>query len=175
MIYLQLFLSFIKIGSFGFGGGYVMLSMIHTEIVASRGWLTEGQLTDVIVVSQMVPGAIAVNSATYVGYIVTGNIWGAILAAVAVCLPSLVIMVLITRFFLKLKNSPYVKDAIWGMMPMLVAMIGVAAAMLFTPESFIDYVSWIFFGAALIATMMKLNPMLLIVFAGLAGWLVYGI
>ncbi len=75
MIYLQLLLSYLKIGFFGFGGGYAMLSLIQNEIVVQRGWLTSEQLTDIIAISQVTPGPIAINSATYVGYAVTGTVW----------------------------------------------------------------------------------------------------
>ena len=87
MIYLQLLLSYLKIGFFGFGGGYAMLSLIQNEIVVQRGWLTSEQLTDIIAISQVTPGPIAINSATYVGYAVTGTVWGAALATLAACIP----------------------------------------------------------------------------------------
>ena len=76
MIYLQLFLSYLKIGFFGFGGGYAMLSLIQNEIVVQQGWLTNAELADIVAVSQITPGPIAINSATYVGYAVTGSVWG---------------------------------------------------------------------------------------------------
>ena len=92
MIYLQLFLSYLKIGFFGFGGGYAMLSLIQHEVVISHQWISNSELTDIIAISQMTPGPISINSATYIGYVVTGNIWGAILATFAVCLPSITLM-----------------------------------------------------------------------------------
>ncbi|MBQ7213964.1 MAG: chromate transporter, partial [Bacteroidales bacterium] len=85
MIYLQLFLSYLKIGFFGFGGGYIMLSLIQHEMVVKHQWLTAAQLADIIAVSQMTPGPIAINCATYVGYTVTGNIVGSALATLSVC------------------------------------------------------------------------------------------
>ena len=81
MTYLYLFWSFLKIGMFGFGGGYAMLSLIQHEVVDKYGWLTPKQFTDLVAVSQMTPGPIGINSATYVGYSVTGNVWGAALAS----------------------------------------------------------------------------------------------
>lgn len=89
MIYLQLLWVYLKIGTFGFGGGYAMLSLIQHEIVDLHHWLTPQQFTDVVAISQMTPGPIGINSATYVGYAVTHSVWGAVLATVAVCLPSL--------------------------------------------------------------------------------------
>ena len=111
MIYLQLLYSYLKIGFFGFGGGYAMLALIHNEIVVRHHWLTNSELTDIIAISQMTPGPIAINSATYVGYTVTGNIWGSLLATFAVSLPSLTIMLLITKFYMKLHNNRYVQDS----------------------------------------------------------------
>lgn len=175
MIYLQLFITYLKIGFFGFGGGYAMLSLIHSEIVVNHAWLTNGELTDIIAISQMTPGPIAVNSATYVGYAVTGSVWGSVLATFAVCLPSLTLMLLITRFYLALRHNDYVRNAMEGMKPMVIAMIIAAGLLLFTPETFIDPVSWVIFAATFLASVCKVNPILLIVLSGVAGYLVYGL
>ena len=115
MIYLQLLLSYLKIGFFGFGGGYAMLSLIQNEIVVQRGWLTSEQLTDIIAISQVTPGPIAINSATYVGYAVTGTVWGAALATLAACIPSLTLMLAATKFYLRLRANRYVSGAMEGM------------------------------------------------------------
>ena len=139
MIYLQLFYVYLKIGFFGFGGGYAMLSLIQNEIVVRNGWLTNAELADIIAISQMTPGPIAINSATYIGYTVTGNIWGSMLATVAVCLPSLTIMLAVTRFYLKLRNNRYVTGAMAGMQPMVIGMIVAAALILLTPDTFIAW------------------------------------
>lgn len=173
MIYLQLFYSFLKIGFFGFGGGYAMLSLIQNEIVVQHGWLTNAELTDVIAISQITPGPIAINSATYVGYSVTGNVWGSLLATFAVCLPALTIMLLATKFYLKLSNNRYVSGAMGGMKPMMIGMILAAALLLLTRETFIDYRSWLLFGACFAATLLKVNPILLIVLSAVAGILIY--
>ena len=85
MIYWQLILVYLKIGMFGFGGGYAMLSLIQYEVVDHHHWLTLQQFTDVVAISQMTPGPIGINSATYVGYAVTQSVWGAVVATVAVC------------------------------------------------------------------------------------------
>lgn len=87
-----------EIGTFGFGGGYAMLSLIQHEIVDLHHWLTPQQFTDVVAISQMTPGPIGINSATYVGYAVTQSVWGAVLATVAVCLPSFILVLLISYF-----------------------------------------------------------------------------
>lgn len=176
---LQLFVSYLKIGFFGFGGGYAMLSLIHSEVVERNAWLTNGEFSDIVAISQMTPGPIALNSATYIGYEVAG-VWGSIVATTAVCLPALTLMMLITRFFLKLHDNIYVKSVVAGMKPVVVGMIMSAALLLILPHSaegrsFIDGWSWAIFVVVLIASARKVNPILLIVCSGLAGVLIYGI
>lgn len=173
MIYLQLFYAYLKIGFFGFGGGYAMLSLIQHEVVESNGWLTGSELSDIIAISQMTPGPIAINSATYVGYTVTGSIWGSVVATFAVCLPALTVMMLVTRFYLKLSHNCYVTGAMRGMQPMVIGMIIAAGLLLISPETFIDWKSWVIFGLCFAASAAKVNPILLIVLSGAAGWLMY--
>ena len=88
MIYWQLLGVYLKIGIFGFGGGYAMLSLIQYEVVDKYHWLTLQEFTDVVAISQMTPGPIGINSATYIGYTATGSVWGSVIATFAVCLPS---------------------------------------------------------------------------------------
>ncbi len=173
MIYLQLLYSYLKIGFFGFGGGYAMLSLIHNETVVKHTWLTEQEFADIVAVSQVTPGPIAINSATYVGYSVTGDIWGSLIATVAVCLPALTVMLLVTRFYMKLSGNRLVTGAMRGMQPMIVGMIAAAALMLVTPATFIDWRSWAIFGVSLAAAFFKVNPMLLIILSGAAGFFIY--
>ena len=179
MIYLQLFISYLKIGFFGFGGGYAMLSLIQNEIVEQRGWITVSQFADIVAVSQMTPGPIAINSATYIGYTI-GGFWGSVVATVAVCLPALTVMLALTKFFLKLKDNRYVHGVITGMRPVVVGMIAAAALLLIFPEqradsSFIDHWSWILFAATLYASYKKVNPILLISLSAVAGIVIYGV
>ena len=148
MIYWQLICVYLKIGVFGFGGGYAMLSLIQFEIVERYHWLTLQQFTDVVAISQMTPGPIGINSATYIGYTVTGNIWGAVIATVAVCLPSFLMVLFISYFFVKFKNNKYVNAAMSGLLPMSVALIGAAALLLMNKDNFIDYKSILIFVAA---------------------------
>ena len=173
MIYLELFLSYLKIGFFGFGGGYTMLSLIQHEVVESRHWISSSELTDIIAISQMTPGPIAINSATYIGYTVTGNVWGSIIATVAVCLPALTIMLIITKFYLKLHNNRYVAGVLNGMKPMMIGMILAAGILLLTPNTFIDYKSWLILAGAFILSLLKLSPILLIILSGVVGILIY--
>lgn len=175
MIYVQLFLTFLKIGLFGFGGGYAMISLIQTEVVVRHGWLSAAQFADIIAISQVTPGPIAINSATYIGYTATGSVWGSALATLGVCVPSLVIMLVAARFYLRMKDNPYVAQVMRALRPVVVGLILAAALLLLTPENFIDWKSFVIFGAVLIAALRKVNPILLIVLSGLAGWLLYGV
>ena len=177
MIYLQLFISYLKIGFFGFGGGYAMLSLIQNEVVVQNAWMTNAEFTDIVAISQMTPGPIAINSATYVGYTVAG-FWGSVVATVSVCLPALTLMILITRFFLLLRDNRYVKGLIAGMRPVVIGMIGAAALLLMFPSSkegasFIDGWSWVLFIGAMVASYKKVNPILLIVLSAILGIAIY--
>jgi chromate transporter len=175
---VQLFISYLKIGFFGFGGGYAMLSLIHSEVVVHNGWLSNAEFSDIVAISQMTPGPIAINSATYIGYEVAG-VWGSIVATTAVCIPALTIMMLITRFFLKLHDNPYVNGVVRGMKPVVIGMIAAAALLLIFPSSdqgrsFIDGWSWAIFALTLLGSARKINPILLIAISGIAGILIYG-
>ena len=177
MIYLQLFLSYLKIGFFGFGGGYAMLSLIQNEIVVQNQWLTNAEFTDIVAISQMTPGPIAVNSAIYVGYSIAG-FCGSVVATIAVCLPALTLMIFITKFFLMLQSNRYVKAAMSGMRIIIISMIGSAALLLMFPtssdgRSFIDHWSWIIFGVTIYASYKKVNPILLIVLSAIVGIVIY--
>ena len=174
MIYWQLICVYLKIGVFGFGGGYAMLSLIQFEIVERYHWLTLQQFTDVVAISQMTPGPIGINSATYIGYTVTGNIWGAVIATVAVCLPSFLMVLFISYFFVKFKNNKYVNAAMSGLLPMSVALIGAAALLLMNKDNFIDYKSILIFVAAFFLTWKyKVHQILMILLAGVMGFILY--
>lgn len=174
---LQLVWSYLKIGFFGFGGGYAMLSLIHSEVVVRNEWLTNGEFSDIIAISQMTPGPIALNSATYIGYEVAG-VLGSMVATTAVCIPALTLMMLLTRFFLKLHNNRYVQSVVLAMRPVVVGMIMSAALLLIFPHSddgrsFIDGWSWLIFALALLGSAKKINPILLIVVSGIVGVVIY--
>lgn len=179
VVLFRLFVSYLKIGFFGFGGGYAMLSLIHSEVVVRNQWLTNGEFSDIVAISQMTPGPIAINSATYIGYEVAG-FWGSVVATVAVCLPALTIMMLITRFFLRLRDNRYVRGVVTGMRPVVVGMIASAALLLIFPHSedgrsFIDGWSWVIFVGVMVASVKKVNPILLIVLSAVVGVVIYGI
>ena len=171
------FLSYLKIGFFGFGGGYAMLSLIQNEVVMQRGWITASQFSDIVAISQMTPGPIAINSATYIGYTVAG-FWGSVVATLAVSLPAMTLMILITRFYLRLRSNRFVAGAMAAMRPVVIGMIAAAALLLIFPHqnddpNFIDAWSWVLFGATLIASIRKVNPILLIVLSAIAGIVIY--
>lgn len=174
-IYLQLFYTFFKIGLFGFGGGYAMLSMIQYEVVEAHQWLTAGEFTDIIAISQITPGPIAINSATYIGYQATGGtILGSAIATFAVCLPSVIIMVLICRFFMLFKNNPYVMAALSGMKPAAIGLIAAAAILLMNDHNFTDYASvLIFIGTFVLSYFFKWGAIRTILLAAVVGYAIY--
>ena len=144
MIFLQLFITFFQIGLFGFGGGYGMLSLIQTQTVTHHAWLTSAEFTNIVAVSQMTPGPVGINSATYCGYVAVQNAgmgeWYAILgsatATLALVLPSFIIMVLICRVFMRYMDTLVVQSVMAGLRPAVVGLIAAAALMLMTPENF---------------------------------------
>lgn len=188
MLFLQLFYAFFKIGLFGFGGGYAMISMIQGEVVTRHQWLTSTEFTDIIAISQMTPGPIGINSATYVGYSAVVNagyshtigILGSIITTGAVVLPSFILMVLISRFFLKYQKHPAVAAVFNGLRPGVVGLLAAAALVLMNGENFgTDYLQIIISTILFVATFItsyyyKTNPILLIVASGIIGYIIYG-
>ena len=163
MIYWHLWCVYLKIGLFGFGGGYAMLSLIQYEVVDKHHWLSLQEFTDVVAISQMTPGPIGINSATYIGYTVTGNVWGSVIATIAVCLPSFLLVLLISFFFARFKKNKYVAAAFTGLRPMTVGLIAAAALIMMNGENFIDYKSVLIFAAAFYLTWRyKVHPILMI-------------
>ena len=204
MLYLQLFISFLKIGLFGFGGGLAILSLIQHE-VESHGWMTQEQFVDIVAVSQVTPGPIGINCATYVGYTATGSIWGSLLATTAIIIPSLIIMLLICKAYFyinaRFQRNIYFTRTMRMLRLSVLGLIAAAALCLMTPVSFIDWRSWGIFAVTCIltilpqfvkvadfngentkisATFLKValnilsHPIALIILAGAAGYLIYG-
>ena len=151
-IYLQLFLTFFKIGLFGFGGGYGMLSLIQNEVVERNGWISASEFTDIVAISQMTPGPIGINSATYIGYTATNSVLGSCIATFAVILPSFIIILTICHFFSKFKKNTDVQHIMQGLRPAVIGLIAAAALLLINEENFVDYLSWIFFAGAFLPT-----------------------
>jgi chromate transporter len=173
MTFLALFWSFLKIGIFGFGGGYAILALIENEVVDIHGWMTTAEFTDIVAISQATPGPIAINCATYVGYTATGSIIGSAIATFAVCLPSLIIASLAARFIYKFRDNKYVDAAFKGLRPAVVGLILAAGISLINSENFTDYISIIIFAVVAIATYFKVNPIFLLMLSGIAGYLIY--
>ena len=186
MIYLQLFLSFFKIGLFGFGGGLAILSLIEME-VESHAWMTPQEFVDIVAVSQVTPGPIGINCATYVGYTAAG-FWGSVLTTFAIVLPSLIIMLTVCKAYFwlskRFRDNPYFEQTLRMLRFTVIGLIAAAALMLIKPTTFIDSISWIIFGVVAFftvfpnilknkATEILSHPILLIVLAGIAGYGIY--
>jgi len=193
VILLQLLMSFIKIGLFSFGGGYAMIPMIQQEIEA-HGWLSSEEFVDIIAVSEMTPGPIAVNSATFVGYKTAGVLGGAV-ATIGVALPSLILALLVSKVFFKFQKHPFKDTFFYGIRPTVSALIMtadifVAETCIFTqkfsaelfrllftkPLEAIDIPSVIIFITAIIALKkFKIHPILVIIGSGILGAIVFGL
>ncbi len=188
MVFLELFYTFFIIGLFGFGGGYGMLSLIQTETVIHHHWLSSAEFTNIVAISQMTPGPIGINTATYCGYTAAHNAgfgtWMAVLgsatATFALVLPSLILMVLISKMLMKYMKTSAVQDVFAGLRPAVVGMLGAAALLLMTEENFSSplthpwqfWVSVFLFAATFIGTkFLKINPIRMIGYAAVAGLL----
>lgn len=174
MIYLQLFYLFFKIGLWGFGGGFAMYSMIQFEVVERYGWLTAGEFADIIAISQMTPGPVSINCATYVGYQAGHGVFGAVLASLALCLPSIVLMWLVLRFLFKHKENQYVKYVLALLKPAIAGLILAAGGMLISPDTFFDW-GTIFIAVAAFAALYfaDINPIIVLGISALAGVIFY--
>ena len=181
-LYLQLFWTFFKIGLFGFGGGYAMISMIQGEVVTRYHWMNMGQFTDIVAISQSTPGPIGINSATYVGFTATGSVWGSVIATFAVVLPSFILMLTISKFFLKYQKHPAVEAVFAGLRPAVVGLLASAALVLMNTENFGSptedtrsfIISCLIFLVAFVGTKKyKLTPIGMIVACGIAGLILY--
>lgn len=186
MIFLSLFLTFLQIGLFGFGGGYGMLSLIQSETVVRHAWLTSAEFTNIVAISQMTPGPIGINSATYCGYTAVRNagygelmgVLGSATATLALVLPSFIIMVLVCRMFMKYIHSQTVQSVLSGLRPAVVGLIGAAALLLMNAANFSSPLQnpWQFgvsialFVATYVGTQtLKINPIRMIAWAAFAG------
>ncbi len=178
MIYLQLLISFLKVGAFSFGGGYAALPLIQEEIVENHAWLSMQEFTDLITISQMTPGPIAINSATFVGTKLAGTL-GAMVATLGSILPSIIIVSIIARLYFKYRNLSLLQNVLVALRPAVVAMIA-AAGLLILISAFwgeapvalanINWVAVVIFGLALaILIRYKVNPILVIVMAGVVN------
>lgn len=186
MIYLYLFFTFFQIGLFGFGGGYGMLSLIQTETVIRHHWLSSAEFTNIVAISQMTPGPIGINSATYCGYAAVHNagygmgmsVLGSVIATFALVLPSLILMILISKMLMKYMHTAPIQNIFSGLRPAVVGLLGAATLLLINQENFSSlsknpwrfYISIALFVATFIGTKyVKINPIRMIIYAAFAG------
>lgn len=192
----QLFHTFFVIGMFTIGGGYAMLSLIETQVVSNHGWMSEGAFTDIVGISQMTPGPVGINCATYVGHDVMHaagasefmSIIGSMCATAAVVLPSFIIMMIIVRLYVRLSGNAVFKGVMSGLRPVVVGLIGAAALILIfnvsfdggqaeislMTDNFPDWKSWVLFAVAFIVSMWtKASPIAVIAVAGISGLILY--
>ena len=195
-LFLQLAWTFFLVGAFTFGGGYAMLSLIQTQVVVAHGWITESAFTDIVAISQMTPGPIGINAATYVGYSVlheaTGLQWmgvaGSAVATFALMLPSFLIVLALVRVYMKFSRSSLFEGTMGWLRPAVVGLIGAAAVILVVRvawagcvpsfsvvrENFVDWKSWLLLAAAFAASYWgKVNPILVILAGAVLGLLLY--
>jgi chromate transporter len=188
MIYLYLFITFFEIGLFGFGGGYGMLSLIQNETVEHWHWMTSAQFTDIVAISQMTPGPIGINSATYAGYTACLNagystpmaVLGSATATLALVLPSFILMILISKMFLKYMKTDAVQSVFSGLRPAVIGLLAAATLLLCTKENFSTpaespwqfWISVLLFLATFVGTLFfKVNPIRMIIMSAFAGLL----
>ena len=187
MLYLYLFITFFEIGLFGFGGGYGMLSLIQAEVVHHWGWISTSEFADIVAVSQMTPGPIGINSATYCGYAAASaqggplmGVLGSVVATLALVLPSFILMILISRVFMQYMHTPAVQSIFAGLRPAVVGLLAAATLLLCTKENFSSpaespwqfWVSIFLFIATFVGTkVFKVNPIKMIAMCGFAGLL----
>lgn len=164
----QLFLAFLRIGSFTFGGGYAMLPMIQREIVQKYGWASDDDITDFFAIGQVTPGVIAVNTATFVGYQVAGTA-GALVATLGVITTPLILITLISGILVQFAELTMVQHAFQGIRACVVVLIGDAVYTL-TKKSVTSKLAWaIFIGVAVVSLIFSLSPVLVVVAVGLLG------
>ena len=192
MIFLQLFLTFFKIGLFGFGGGYAILSLIQNEVVTKYGWMTTSEFTDIVAISQMTPGPIGINAATYVGYTSVVNagfsaswgVAGSLLASFSTLLPSFILMIIVSRFLMKYAGHPSIQAVFSVLRPIVIGLIASAALLLMNSDNFGTpttqpvrfYVSVALCILSFLAiNRWKVSPLIVILVAGVFGGIFYGL
>ncbi|MBP5617345.1 MAG: chromate transporter [Elusimicrobiaceae bacterium] len=171
MIYWQLFFTFFKIGLFNFGGGYAMISFLQNEVVYKQAWLTTAQFTDIVAISQVTPGPVGINLATYTGY-TTGGIWGAGISTLAVCLPSFILLILAGKFLFATREK---YSLAWRILRLVViGLIAAAALTLCNGENFVDFKSVLLCAGAFLAVWkFKRGPITVLLASAVLGLLFY--
>ncbi len=189
MIFLRLFLTFLKIGVFSFGGGLATIALIQHDVVEQQGWLTSQEFTDIVATSQITPGPVGINTATYTGYTAIVNagysewmgILGAFIASFSVILIPVILMLIVSKFLLKHKDNKVIATTMSVLRLAVVGLIAAAALLLITPETFGNaspqlWISIGIFAVVFIASLrFKASPILMILLSGVAGFIVYGV
>ena len=192
MIFLELFYTFCKIGIFNFGGGYAMIALIQNEVVENHAWMTAQEFTDIVAVSQMTPGPLGINVATYAGYTSVINagygagwaVLGSFLASFAVLLLPFLLLLAVSRFLRQHRDNKDIANILSTLRIAIVGVVAAAALLLISPETFGSFAddpiqvicSIAIFGAVFIASYQyRTSPILLILLCGLAGFLLYGL
>ena len=180
MLLILLFSIFFKIGLFSFGGGYAILPLIQADVVDLHKWVNVQQFTDIVAISQVTPGPISLNAATYVGYLI-GNkagFWDAFImgtaATLGLILPSVIIMTIFSKFYLKFQDNKYIDNAFAGLKIVVVGLILAAAMLLIDKNNFIDWKSVVIFVVSMALVLKwKMSPILLTVIAAIVGIIIY--
>jgi hypothetical protein len=179
-ILLILFFVFFKIGLFSFGGGYAILPLIQADVVDLHKWVNVQQFTDIVAISQVTPGPISLNAATYVGYLIGNKVgfWDAFVmgtvATIGLILPSVIVMSFFSKFYLEFQDNKYMDNAFAGLKIVVVGLILAAAIMLIDKNNFIDWKSVVIFIVSITLVLKwKVNPILLTVIAAIAGIIIY--
>jgi chromate transporter len=171
-ILIKLFTVFAKIGAFSFGGGYAMLPFIYKELVLKYGWITIKQYSDIIAISQMTPGAVAISYASFIGY-KFGGIFGCVAASLGVILPSFIMIILIASVFKRFYEKDVVKAVFKGIRPGTLGLLA-AAAYTITASNVRDLRGGvIFIGALLVLFIKKIDPIYVLLASGVIGILIY--
>ena len=180
-LYLQLFISFLQIGALSFGGGYAAMPLIQQQVVTLHGWLSLSEFTDLITISQMTPGPIAINSATFVGTR-DGGFWGALCATTGCVLPSCLLVSLLAWAYLKYGHLSIIQDVLSSLRPAVIAMIASAGFSILIsilwPQGLSSLAALaqnvnlrgflIFLGALVLLIRLRMNPILVMVLSGAA-------
>ena len=173
MIYLELFLTFIYIGLFSFGGGYTILSLIQLQTVDVKGWLTMSELTDIITISEMTPGPLAINAATFVG-MKMASVIGAIIATLGLVLPAVVIVLILGYIYTKFFHTPLFQSIFSGIRPATLGFVLSAALSIVLLAVSNGITSILIFAAAFVVLQFKkLSPTLIILLSGVIGIVVF--
>lgn len=184
MIYLKLFLSFFQVGLFSFGGGYAALPLIEQQTIEVNGWITNQQFIDILTLSEMTPGPIAINAATFTGNQIAG-LWGGVVATIGVTLPSIIIVLILAYFYFKYKSIKMVQGVIQGLRPAVVALIASAGLTIFLTAMFghselplqfsqLNIVSVVLFIVGIfLMRRYKLSPIQVMILSGISGIIIY--